>query len=100
MSSAEVPARRTNRVYELTKFDNETFAKALEDGAIHAKMGRREVLGAGERRQQIEIPEPKTVVTEFRQMGVPGLTPLKAVFPIRQSARRARFFYLRDTSPS
>ena len=66
--SAEVPARRPDRVYELTKLDNETFAKALEDGAIHAEMERREALGAGERRQQIEIPAPKTGVTEFRQM--------------------------------
>lgn len=32
-------------LYELTKLDNATFARALENGTIHAEMERREVLG-------------------------------------------------------
>ena len=32
-------------LYELTKLDNATFARALERGAIHAEMERRDALG-------------------------------------------------------
>ena len=39
-------------LYELTKLDSETFAKALEDGTIHAEMERREALGLHDERDR------------------------------------------------
>ena len=39
-------------LYELTKLDNATFAKALEDGTIHAEMERREALGLRDERDR------------------------------------------------
>lgn len=39
-------------LYELTKLDNATFARALEEGAIHAEMERREVVGLRDERDR------------------------------------------------
>ena len=39
-------------LYELTKLNSETFAKALEDGTIHAEMERREALGLRDERDR------------------------------------------------